>query len=143
MNHVLHARPYLHCLDVTGNAGGKSDFAAVALGAVFRHEQAAATSDAFQGAEKASASTELGMGRQLDGAGHPRKFAGFGNDGFAGFQDKLQDGQGGTNDTALHRLTLLESLALSLLEFSSAGGSCRDRKCDSPACVQNAKGGRR
>ena len=106
VNHVFVAGADLDGDDVSRKLGGEGDFAALAQGAVFGHEERAAAGDAFDGAEDSSTSAELGVGGELDGTGHPGKLARLGDDGFVGLEDELEDGHGGADDAALHEVSL-------------------------------------
>jgi hypothetical protein len=88
--------------DVAGEFGGEGKFADGALGAVFGHEDGAAAGYALEDAEEASAAGELGVRGHLDGAAHPGKFSGFGDDGLVGLEQKLENWHCGAGDAALH-----------------------------------------
>src|SRR5579872_926048 len=88
--------------DVAGKFGGKGEFADCAEGAVFGHKDGAATGNAFDHAEETAATSELRVRRHLDGAAHPGKFSGLGDDRVVGIEKKFEDRHGGSGDAALH-----------------------------------------
>jgi len=106
VNHVFATGADFDGDDMSGKFGGEGDFAALAQGAVFGHEKSAAASDTFDGAEDSAAAGELGVGGELDGTGHPGKFARLGDDGLVGLEDEFEDGHGGADDAALHEVSL-------------------------------------
>ena len=80
----------------------KGEFAARADGTVLGHEERAAAGYALDDAKEASPSRHLSVRGQLDGTAHPGKFAGFGDDGFVGFENEFEHRHGGADDLRLH-----------------------------------------
>src|SRR5579864_4350859 len=110
MNHVVVAAADFNRENVAGNLGGEGDFAARADGPVLGHEERSTTGYALDHTEQAAASGHLRVRGELDGTGHPGKFAGFGNDGFVGFEGEFEHRHGGADDLGLHEELLLREV---------------------------------
>src|SRR5277367_3907950 len=102
MNEVFVTVAHRHGEDVAGNLGGEGEFAGRSEGAVFSHEEAAAASDATDGAKETAAAGHLGVGGHLNRGAHPGKLAGFGDNGLVGLEDELEHRHGGSDNIALH-----------------------------------------
>src|ERR1700683_608523 len=102
MDHVFIARCDLQRQDMPRHAGGESQLAGPAQGAVLGHKQAAAAGNSLECAKEAPASGELRVGGHLDVGGHPGKLARLGNDGVVVLELELEYRHGGASDAVLH-----------------------------------------
>src|ERR1700732_2304888 len=83
------SRRYLDGNNVAGELGREREFARGANGAILSHEYRSAAAD-------------LRVRGHLNGAAHPGKLAGFGDDGFVRLESELEHRHGGAGDAALH-----------------------------------------
>ncbi len=105
MDKILVASADLDWNDVAGNSSGEGDLARDADGAILGHEERASAGDTCDGAEEATAASVLGMGRHLDGGGHPGEFACFGDDGVIGGKGEFQHRHRRAEDAVLHNVS--------------------------------------
>src|SRR5215469_17456214 len=102
VNHEVASGRYFDGKDMARQLSCKGKFAGGTDGTVFGHKDRSSAGHALEYSEQAAASGELSMRGHLNGTAHPGKFSGFGDDGFVGLKDKLENGHGGAADATLH-----------------------------------------
>src|SRR6185437_6817387 len=121
MNHVFVPGGDFNRQNVAGDTGGEGDLAGSSDGTVCGHEEGASACNAADSPEDSAATGVLGVGRDLDGGGHPREFSRLGDNGVVGAKRELKDGHGGAKDAILHGSPMLRRI-----ESIASGGQDAD-----------------